>query len=99
MTIRELETRNREAGFYFFSRGALEFFSSRIHPAVYEGPGGVFFVTSERCRPFHRHSRAYTVREFHTGGDVRTHGEFQEYSYRQAAHSAAEKAAKGTDNG
>jgi len=46
--INEIKKRNADAGRFFFAKGTLSFFSSRVNPEVYEGPGGVFFVTSER---------------------------------------------------
>ena len=46
---------------HFFGRTTMRFFNSRILSAVYQGPGGIFFVTSERFDELPRH---YTVRRF-----------------------------------
>jgi len=48
MNIDEIKRRNADAGRFFFSKDTLSFFQSRVNSEVYEGPGGVFFVTSER---------------------------------------------------
>ena len=48
MNIDEIKRRNAHAGRFFFSKDTLSFFQSRVNSEVYEGPGGVFFVTSER---------------------------------------------------
>ena len=75
-TIAEIKEANREAGFFFFQPATMRFFDSRVGRAVYEGPGGIFFLTSEQ---FHSHvdgtsgPRRWTVREFDPKtGKIRT---------------------------
>lgn len=65
-TIKRL---HKKAGGHFFDPQAIQFFSSELEEKVYEGPGGVFFVTSERFGDAARH---FTVRAFYpdTGGIV-----------------------------
>jgi len=51
MNINEIKKRNADSGRHFFEAGTMAFFSSRVCSEVYEGRGGVFFVTSERYDP------------------------------------------------
>lgn len=90
--IDAIKTANRVRGLHFFDPDTLRFFKSRIGDKVYQGPGGVYFVTSERRDSF---SRAYTVREFNpeTAG-VRTAGSFAQLS-KAAAHRWALDLSKG----
>lgn len=46
--ITEIKRANKAAGLHWFEPETLDFFKSRISGEVYEGPGGVYFVTSER---------------------------------------------------
>jgi hypothetical protein len=80
-TISEIRAANKGAGLHFFSPSTMRFFSSKVERTVYQGDGGVFFVTSEQfvgsdgiAQP-----RAYKVRSFDpTTSDVRTaRGEFR----------------------
>ena len=65
MTLEEIKRINAEKGFYFFSPASMRFFRSRIAPGVHEGPGGVYFVTSEQFEfRGERHARKYTVTRF-----------------------------------
>jgi hypothetical protein len=70
-TIRQ---RNRAAGQYFFSPGAMRFFDSIVYPEVY---GGRYFITSERAPGF---KRKFTIREALDSGEIKTVGKFQQYS-------------------
>lgn len=101
MTMDEIRNANRNAGSHWFDPDTLRFFSSRISDSVYEGPGGIFFVTSEQRKGWGSipdAPRLYSVRRFEpkTGG-ISTHGEFQEYRTSRAAHAAARRAAKGEE--
>jgi len=74
-TMQEIREANRKAGFHWFDADTLRFFRSRIGERVYQGAGGIYFVSSEqfvgsdgRGKP-----RAYTVRVFNPEtGDVST---------------------------
>jgi hypothetical protein len=64
-TIDEIEAAHRKRGGHFFSVGAVNFFRSRVSTTVFQGEGGVYFITSERvpisagvCK------RSFTVRKF-----------------------------------
>ncbi len=98
MTISEIKAANKRAGFYFFERATLRFFRSRIERAVYEGPGGVYFVTSEQfVGSEYTAPRMWTVRKFWPEtGDCETAGKFNELPREDAmkiaralAHNAA----------
>lgn len=97
MTIDEIKARNEAAGQHFFEAGAISFFSSRIGNKVYEGPGGIFFVTSEQFKPSRGipGPRRYTVRKFTPEtGNVATFGEFNKLTSARA-HRMAEALANG----
>lgn len=84
---------NEDAGLYWFSPATLRFFRSRVSAAVYQGTGGIYFVTSEQGPNM---SREYSVRRFDPAiGGVDTHGEFQAYATAAQAHGAAKRAAAG----
>ncbi len=66
MTIEEIKQSHAEAGYCFFSPNHLRFFNTRVLPKVYEGPGGVYFITSEEYVSPDEWApvRKYTVRQF-----------------------------------
>lgn len=76
-TITDIKATNADAGWYFFSRNTMRFFRSKIFPTVYQGAGGVYFVTSEQPGP--SAPREYRVREFNpaTGSVVSVGGVFK----------------------
>lgn len=91
--LSQIKSANRAAGFYFFEPDTMRFFKSRALDQVFDGPRGVFFVTSERDGD---NARRYTVRCFNReSGDVKTHGEFQGFKSRTGAISAARRASEG----
>ena len=91
MTIDQIKEANKARGFHWFDPDTLRFFKSRIGGTVYQGPGGVYFVTSERGPSG---VRRYSVRQFHpsTGG-VDTVGDFQAYGSSASAGTVARKLA------
>ena len=48
ITIDVIKEANKKSGGKWFDRETIDFFSSRISKEVYDGPGGVYFVTSEK---------------------------------------------------
>jgi hypothetical protein len=90
MTISEIRQANAAAGFHFFSDGAMKFFRSRVDTQVYEGPGGVFFVTSEQLE-FRDYSapRMWTVHQVRPDGSIDGASEFQQYDSLKEARKAA----------
>jgi hypothetical protein len=99
MTIYDVELSNRQHGKHFFEPSTKRFFRSRIGTEVYEGPGGVYFTTSEQFVGSDRipHKRQYTVRKFNPAtGDIDTVGEFQAYGSSASARRAAARLAATT---
>ena len=93
-TIDSIKARNAREGFFFFEPETLRFFRSKVGRTVYEGPGGVFFWTSEQMvfSDGSRERRSYTVRRFsRITGEVKTVGNFQGY---WSGHDAASEARK-----
>ncbi len=90
-TIDRIRTANREAGQHFFEPGAMRFFRSRVLSGVYQGDGGVYFVTSERFVASDGSSpgRAFTVRQFNPEtGSVSSVGAFNKLTRHMAAKTA-----------
>jgi hypothetical protein len=91
--IREADHR---AGRYFFSADTMRFFSSRVLPIVYQGPGGVYFLTSEKFTASNGQTegRKYTIRRFtQSPVDIRTVASFCRMTKRKAQTIAAVLAA------
>ena len=90
-TIAAIREADHRAGRYFFSPDTMRFFNSRVLPAVYEGPGGVYFLTSEKFRGSDGVSapRKYTIRRFTPDPvNIRTVAGFNQMSKRQAQVTA-----------
>lgn len=87
--IHEIKDANKAAGMHFFSADTLKFFHSKIFPTVYQGPGGVFFVTSEyRDSPS---DREYKVRQFNvSNAHIRTEATYKD---QKSAMAHAKRAA------
>jgi hypothetical protein len=95
-TIEAIREADSRAGRHFFSPDTMRFFRSRVLPTVFQGPGGVYFITSEQfvgsdgvSKP-----RKYTVRNFTSDPvDIRTVSDFNQTSKKQAQTIAAVLAA------
>jgi len=86
-TIDAIRESDHRAGRYFFSADTMKFFDSRVLPTVYEGPGGVYFITSEKFRGSDGVSapRKYSVRQFIPDPvDIRTVAGFNQMGKRKA---------------
>ena len=98
-TMQTIEKAVTGAGGYFFCEETKGYFKTKTSGKIHQGPGGVYFVSSERnTGPFcEKGERLFTVRQFDPGwpARVRTLGIFQEFKSRSGAHSAARRAAKG----
>ena len=96
-TIANLELANHKRGHHFFDADSKRFFRSRIGGTLYGGPGGEFFVTSEREATWEKRAipRRYTVRQAMPDGRVATVGEFQQYASYSGATAAAKRLAAG----
>lgn len=79
---------------HWFSRSAMRFFHSRVGEYGYQGPGGVYFVSSEQFNA--QSPRLYSVRRQKADGSIETVGDFQAFKSRSGAHAAAKRYAKGT---
>lgn len=70
ISIDEIAEKNRSAGYHFFDRPTLRFFGCRLPRQAYRGPGGTFFVTSDRWPIPGRRLRRYTVHRALPDGQV-----------------------------
>lgn len=87
-----MSRRNREMGHHWFSSDTKRFFGSRIGQ-IFQGPGGVYFVSSER--DFNGCGRQYSVRRFDLiTGWVEAIGEFGSWGSSRAANREAERLAR-----
>jgi hypothetical protein len=91
-TLDDIKAANRAAGLHFFAPDTLRFFRSRIGATVYQGPGGIYFVTSERfmtMATFGLTARKYTVRKFDPDTfHVTTVGEYAQLTTAKATRIA-----------
>jgi len=95
-TIDAIRETDHRAGRYFFSADTMRFFNSRILPTVYEGPGGIYFITSEKFRGSDGTSapRKYTIRQFIPDPvNIRSVAGFNQMSKPQAQVTASVLAA------
>lgn len=92
-TVDDIKTACAMNGSHFFDRDTMRFFRSRVLGDVYQGPGGIYFVTSEKYGD--ASPRKYTVRCFLPGDNCRiaTVGPFCELSKYVAQRVAREHAA------
>lgn len=90
MTINDIQREMQEAGSHWFDHDTLRYFQCRVSFRGYEGAGGVYFVTSERCGD---EPRRYTVRRYlPERRDIETVGEFNRLT-RSRAHREARRLA------
>lgn len=47
-TINQIKQANREAGYRWFDPDQMRFFGTQVLPRVYQGPGGVYFITLDK---------------------------------------------------
>lgn len=92
-SISQVKNSNASNGFYFFSKGAMRGFNSRVHDTLYNG---CVFVTSEKNdMPYMPpQPRVYTVRVAMDDGSIETYGSMGDYATRAQAHTAARELAK-----
>ena len=96
-TLADMRACNRAHGQHWFDHGTMKFFASRVERGVYQGPGGIFFVSSEQFEGSQvTFPRKYSVRRFNPRKcTVGTAGEFQAYAGKFAAREAAKRLARG----
>jgi hypothetical protein len=88
-TVEQIKQANAEAGQHWFDPGALRFFSSRVSGPVV---GGRYFISSEKFTSVATglsDPRKYTIRVADDDGSIDTVGEFQQYTTKRAALTAA----------
>jgi hypothetical protein len=84
LTIAEMKKRNLEQGQYWFSKGAMSFFNTKIESEPNENG---CFITSEYMDDPSK--KRYTIRFFDQEKDtVETIGDFREYETLKAAKGA-----------
>ena len=94
-TINDIQTAMRVRGSHWWDPDTMRSFGCRICGPAWNGPGGVYFVSSEK--PPHG-PREYTIRQFLPDtADIRTAGAFMECATRATAISRARRLA-GADN-
>lgn len=94
-TIDAIKAMNKAQGYHYFSPATMKFFRSKVSRKVYQGPGGVYIVTSEQfvSSTGKAEPRCYTVRKFNPEtGDINTCGPFNVMSPYEAAKYAKELA-------
>jgi hypothetical protein len=93
MNINQIQSEMRAAGSHWWDPDTMRFFGTRVVGAVQQGPGGVYFVTSDKR---YDDSRGYTVRGYDPATkDVSTVGELAGYRAQREAMNAAAEAASG----
>jgi len=89
-TINRIQEEVSASGSHWFDRDSMRFFKTRIEPQVYQGPGGIYFVTSEKGPT---EIRRFSVRQYRPNGcNVDTVGDFNNLS-RAEAHRIAQRLA------
>lgn len=86
-TISEVRAANKAAGNFFFDRGTMRFFKSRIHGGLRDGR---FFITSEQDD---NGPRLYSIREVKPGGRIDTVGGFGDYRHLEDTRDAVDRLA------
>lgn len=99
-TMDSIKSCNAARGHHWFDRSTLRFFRSRVSRTVYQGPGGVYFVSSEQKSPaawgMGWGSRKFTVRKFNPKDcSVSTVQDFQKFFDGREAAAAAKRLARG----
>lgn len=95
-SMSDIRRANKDAGQHWFEPDTLRFFASRVSETVYQGPGGIYFVSSEQFRGSggYRAERLYSVRQFiPETGSVETVGEFNKLT-KSVAHRRAKRCAE-----
>ncbi len=93
-TIAQIKRDMRAAGSHWFDKHTMAFFKSQIDQNVYQGPGGIYFVSSEK--PPHG-SRRYSVRQYLPDKQsIQTIGEFCQIRLLQDAQDLAKHRATET---
>lgn len=85
-TVNAIKEAVRATGSHWFDPDTMSFFGTKVLPAVYQGPGGIYFVTSDHD---YQRRRGFTVRKFSPEtNDVDTVGEVAGYDRPGAIQQA-----------
>jgi hypothetical protein len=96
-TIDRIQQEMRARGSHWWDADTMKFFATTVDPEVYEGPGGVYFVTKDKSG-FGDAPKYWTVRGYDTERhDVRTVGSVADWGKRSLAHAEAAKLAMGDE--
>jgi hypothetical protein len=91
-TVNAIKEANRAAGSHWFDPSTMRAFGTRVLPEVYQGPGGVYFVTCDSAGFRPSDGREYNVRRFEpSDGQVRTAEGAEAFD---SAHDASADAAR-----
>lgn len=94
-TVNAIKDAVRATGSHWFDPDTMRFFGTKVLPTVYQGPGGIFFVTSDH--DFQR-VRKYTVRQFDPiKAEIDTYGDMAEHDDARTAKRIARIAAGGKE--
>ncbi len=86
-TINTIQDEMTAAGSHWWDHGTMRYFQCRVGEKVYQGDGGIYFVTSERN---HDEPRKFSVRQYlPEAKDIDTLGEFNSLTRAQAHRVAA----------
>jgi hypothetical protein len=102
-TIADMRAASNRTGYHWFDRDSMRFFNTVIYRTVYNGPGGIYFVTGEHMSGAYISSgwipgspRRYTVRRWNPETmKVETIGEFNKITDLDEARAQAKARAKG----
>lgn len=89
--INDIQFEMQAAGSNWWDKGTMRMFGSRVSDQVYQGPGGIYFVTSEKN--FSGDKRFYSVRQYRPSSkSIDTVGDFNSLT-RATAHKIAARMA------
>jgi hypothetical protein len=92
-TVNTIKDANRVVGGHWFDPDTMRCFGTRVLATVYQGPGGIYFVTSDHD---YARNRCYSVRRFDPAtGDVSTVGDAASLTKGRAV-ALAHQTARGT---
>lgn len=85
-SIHDIEIASRNVGSHWFDADTKRFFRSRVMAEVFQGAGGIYFVSSEKGP---NGVRRFTVRKFNpVDADISTFGPFNELTREKALRVA-----------
>lgn len=82
-------------GRHWFDPDAMRFFKCKLPEIAYKGPGGTFFVSSDKGPS---EVRLSSVRQLVGPGEIVTRGRFNSYSHSRAVTLAKTLASMGYDH-